>query len=631
MENKEAVLPNGCNKDQYSLIAHCAETGNTNEWNDRSNSAVVGCGELEGADFTSFSLDSINLIQSKISGTCFHNAHLAGALFEYSDGNHASFFGAQLAKASFQGAKLIEADFRNTSLDDAVFTETDCTNARFQLASLESATLKKAIFTAVDFEKVNLKRADARGAVFINANLNGGNLAHAELRNADFSKAKLTGCDISGANCAEVVFKGADLTGADLSGSVLTGADFTFADLRGANLDGADISGANFEGADLTDARLQKCKGEGANFHSAILHMAKLTGSEIVNAYFSEAVLVNAEVAEADLRGSDFSLIAASNSNFYGSNLTDATLREAVLTKAVLWKSILVDTDLTWANVKDADFSEANLMGADLSESYLDGAKIRHAVLLGTSFHLASVDGRTVVTDCLIDGNTDFTGVGLGGIRIDPRLQARLQRNIRKIWWDEWIQKRKLISWFEKLGGKIPEMEPFLEHHKYVPRTGTAVERHHAARVKRQERNKFWKKEFKESVPKALLKGLAQIIESIFINLPVRLFWKTSDYGSKTFPIVLSFIILNIIFTIIYMILPVLPGMDPITADILGTGNPFQGFMHTTMIIFSVTDMATMNLGVLPMFCALVHVILGYFLLAALVTRFAIMFQSQNG
>ncbi|HJJ95773.1 MAG TPA: pentapeptide repeat-containing protein [Methanocorpusculum sp.] len=631
MENKEAVLPNKCNTEQCSLIAHCAETGNLEEWNNRSSSAVVGCGELVGADFTGLSLNGINLIQSKITDTCFHNAHLDGALFEYSEGTHSSFFGADLPNSSFLGAKLRESDFRNTTLNGAVFTDADCSNAKFQIASLESAILKKAIFTDADFEKVNMKRVDARGAVFTNTNVNGGNLSHADLRNADFTKAKLTKCDMSSANCADALFKGANLSGADLSGSVLSGADFTFADLRGANLEGADISGANFEGADLTDACLQKCKGDGANFHSAILHMAKLNGAEILNAYFAEAVLVNAEISEADLRGGDFSLIAASNSNFYGTNLTDAVLREAVLTKAVLWKAILTDSDLTWANLKDADLSEVNLMGSDLSESYLDGAKIRHAVLLGSCFHLASVDGRTVVTDCLIDGNTDFTGVGLGGIRIDPRLHARLQRNIRKIWWDEWIQKRKLIEWFGKVGGKIPEMEPTPVHHKYVPRTGTAVERHHAARMKRQERNKFWKKEFNESVPKALLKGIAQIIESIFINLPVRLFWKTSDYGSKTFPIVLSFIVLNIIFTVIYMVLPILPGMDPLTSDILGTANPFQGFMHTTMIIFSVTDMATMNLSVIPMFCALCHVILGYFLLAALVTRFAIMFQSQNG
>lgn len=432
-------------------------------------------------------------------------------------------------------------------------------------------------------------------------------------------------CNLEGAD-----FSSQKLTGINLSGAKLARANFYMADLRGANLKDADLRGVNLEGADLTDAQMQKCKLSDSNLHSVILHMANLSGATLNNSYMAEAVLVKAELSETDLSGCDLTLAAATSVNFYAANLTGSILREAVLANAVLWKAKLVNADLTWAKLNDVDFSEADLAGANLSESYIEGARIRHAILRGARFHLACVDGRTVITDCMVDGNTDFTGVGLGSIRIEPRLYSRLMRNIRKRWWDAWIERRKIVGWFERINGRIPEMEPSHSNPRYVPKDGSFSEKRRAKHEAREWRREYWRKEFDKSKPIAILKGIVQVFEDIFVDLPVRIFWKMSDYGSKTLPIVGSFILLNVIFTIIYMILPNLPGMNPETASILGALNPVEGFMHTTMIIFSVTDVATLNLSMLPMFCAMVHVILGYFILAALVTRFAIMFQGQN-
>jgi len=435
----------------------------------------------------------------------------------------------------------------------------------------------------------------------------------------------LAQCNLAGAD-----FSSLKLTGVNLSGAKLTGAIFYMADLRGASLKEADLTGANFEGADLTDAQLQSSKMMKSNLHSAILHMANLSGVNLTDSYMREAVLVKAELSDSNLSYCNMSLIAATSANLYSADLSGSILREAVLSKAVLWKAKLVNTDLTWAKLNDVDFSEANLSGANLSESYIEGARIRHAKLLSARFHLACVDGRTVITDCMVDGKTDFTGVGLGSIRIEPRLYSRLMRNIRKRWWDAWIERRKLLGRIERINGKVPEMEPIHSPPRYVSKNSSHIEKSRARREKREIRTEYWRKEFKKSTPIAILKGIVQVFEDIFVNLPVRIFWKMSDYGSRTLPIVGAFIILNVIFTVIYMILPYTPWVNPATADILGTLNPIEGFMHTTMIIFSVTDVATLNLGILPMFCAMVHVILGYFILAALVTRFAIMFQGQH-
>ena len=151
-------------------------------------------------------------------------------------------------------------------------------------------------------------------------------------------------------------------------------------------------------------------------------------------------------------------------------------------------------------------------------------------------------------------------------------------------------------------------------------------------RRKGAKRLQFWKREFKANWFKAILKGFCQVFESIFINFPVRVFWKMSDYGSRTLPIALSFILLNIIFTAVYtLLIPAVTsigGAEPVM--LLGVTDPVTGFMQTTMMIFSITDMATWDLGFFPMLCVLIHVVLGYFILAALVTRFAVMFQTRS-
>ncbi|HJJ98788.1 MAG TPA: hypothetical protein O0X23_01060 [Methanocorpusculum sp.] len=54
-----------------------------------------------------------------------------------------------------------------------------------------------------------------------------------------------------------------------------------------------------------------------------------------------------------------------------------------------------------------------------------------------------------MITDCEINEETDFTGVGLSGSRVDPKLRTQFLRNIRKIQWEKWYAKKKdsPVSW----------------------------------------------------------------------------------------------------------------------------------------------------------------------------------------
>lgn len=48
--------------------------------------------------------------------------------------------------------------------------------------------------------------------------------------------------------------------------------------------------------------------------------------------------------------------------------------------------------------------------------------------------------------ECHVDKRTDFRGVGLGNIRIDPATRQLLEYNVRRMNWTDWYKKHKLLQ-----------------------------------------------------------------------------------------------------------------------------------------------------------------------------------------
>ncbi|HJJ98879.1 MAG TPA: hypothetical protein O0X23_01535 [Methanocorpusculum sp.] len=136
---------------------------------------------------------------------------------------------------------------------------------------------------------------------------------------------------------------------------------------------------------------------------------------------------------------------------------------------------------------------------------------------------------------------------------------------------------------------------------------------------------------------KAVVGYIVQILEWS-INGLVKLFWWISDYGSSTWQVIKAFLLLNVFFTLIYSfvhLLPVTTLSENTTGIIEELMSIIISFMQTTLIPFSIVGIELENLSC---FClhslvtvlVTVHVISGYVILAALVTRLAIMFQDQG-
>jgi hypothetical protein len=180
------------------------------------------------------------------------------------------------------------------------------------------------------------------------------------------------------------------------------------------------------EGADLYDAHLKD-----ANLRRAHLEGVHLSGAHLEVVNLRRAYLEGVDLGEAHLNGAHLG----------GAHLEGAYIGEAHLERA----------NLSFTHMEDASFFNAHLEDADLSDTHIEDAYLFQAHLEGTNFALAILNDKTLIWNCTVDRNTDFRGVGLGNVRIDPGTRALLEYNIRRMNWEEWYQKKKWYRGFVQL------------------------------------------------------------------------------------------------------------------------------------------------------------------------------------
>jgi hypothetical protein len=276
----------------------------------------------------------------------------------------------------------------------------------------------------------------------------------------------------------------------------------------------------------------------------------------------------------------DAALIVAhlEGANLRKAHLEGAALMEAHLEGADLMEAHLEGANLRKAHLEGAALIEAHLEGAALIEAHLEGAALLIAHLEGVNALGSIVDGKTLIASCYVDGKTNFAMVGLDSARIDPSLLARLKTNIRRFAWKDYYETIS-TSWRGRLKANF-----------------------------------------------------------------CRFFWYLSDYGSNTSRILLMFFIFTIIFTGIYLFIANnAPGV--LTYQVLNSDTAASIPWWLDLVrnfCFAVATMVTLGFGGINVaivsnyfgwsaFAFVVvtfNLFIGYFLLAVLVTRIGILFQS---
>jgi len=241
-------------------------------------------------------------------------------------------------------------------------------------------------------------------------------------------------------------------------------------------------------------------------------------------------------------------------------------LEEILLEGADLFRSQLEGASLWEAHLEAANLIGAHLEGARVHLAQLQRVKLTAAHLEGASFQMAIVDGATMLWEGSVDRDTYFGGVGLDNMRIDPGTKQLLEYNIRRKNWEYWYKEHPKLKWL------------------------------------------------------------------------VKPFWWMSDYGISTSRIVFTFFGLAIIFANIYYhwgrIAP--PGIVKyLFVD--RNGIELQWWLvPLRTLYFSIVTMTTLGFGdmyanaqsILGHLLLMLQVILGYVLLGALVTRFAVLFTA---
>ena len=311
--------------------------------------------------------------------------------------------------------------------------------------------------------------------------------------------------------------------------------------------------------------------------HANFMHVAScnFTTGKKIN-YTGEVHFEESVFEGADLRGA----------NFDGSNMNDTKFWSAHAEGASFGYTSLIRAKLGTANFENCDFRNAILKNASFTPSQLNGANFLESNLRGCSLRACVVDGSTQFWNCIINSYsknerfTDFTGTALNNVIITPGEKQLLEYNVRRQNWEEWYPEQYcLLAW------------------------------------------------------------------------PVRNFWQISDYGVSTKQIIKTFFAWAVIFAGIYLAWGLIdyylldvkdyPGIVSnlfVLEDSQQAVSPW--LIPLRAVYFSIVTMTTLGFGdmyanahsavrgIFGHLLLALQVILGYVLLGALVTRFAVLFTA---
>ena len=347
-----------------------------------------------------------------------------------------------------------------------------------------------------------------------------------------------------------------------------------YINLRNANLSDLKLSGpkgsidlshANLEGADLTRTNLLGAFMMCAHLDHAIMRDTKLSHAFLTRASFCNAELSTANFEGAAITKANFKKAKLSGTKF-SAMIFDSNFEGAKMERIIMSGAILGNN-----NFEGADLREANLEGTEFPEGNNMGQKNN---LKGANFTGSTVNSKTIIQNCLIDEKTNFTLVNLDSARVEPSLLPALKTNIRRISWSKYYEKQGRSLW-----GKIK-------------------------------------------------------------TTPIRFFWWLSDYGSNTAKIFNVFLGISLSFTLVYLAIAYLNPNPAVLSNLRITGNWWLNVISA--FCFAISTMVTLGFGgvnvtiqesapwgtFFALFFVTLNLMIGYFILAVLVTRLGILFQS---
>lgn len=273
-----------------------------------------------------------------------------------------------------------------------------------------------------------------------------------------------------------------------------------------------------------------------------------------------------------------------------GAGLVGATLQGANLVGATLQGAKLERAKLQGAKLWRANLQRAKLEGAKLQGARLWGANMQSANLRWSNLQGTNLFGANVKEAMGVEGNLQGADLREADLRSATFRMAA-------------VDGETVIS-----GNTVDKKTDF---------TGVGLD---AARV-----DPGIKQLLKYNIRR--LRWEEWYEDHSLLRWPVQMFWEMSDYGASTLRIIRLFFEFAALFALIYLRWP---HFLMVNGDI----GAIRGFWHA--LYFSVVTMTTLGFGDIHanpdnwvgQGLLMLQVLLGYILLAALVTRFAVLFQA---
>lgn len=315
------------------------------------------------------------------------------------------------------------------------------------------------------------------------------------------------------------------------------------------------------------------------NLNVKINEQKKSTNNEKLIPIFNFIFFKNLDVINSTIKDIDFRYASFENVTISNSNLTDCSFSHSNLTKKCSLKN---------STLKGVGFNDAILNDTDLSYTIMDegttlGYSDKNKDLPSSKYQVINY-----VNEKFKD--TDFTGVRISRVTVNPLILSRLERNIRKKNWDnkyDWKSNKKNT---EENENNPEENENNPEEHENLS--------------------------FFQKIESSILKPISKI------------FWFFSDYGYSTMRIVFSLIIVNIIFGSIYFFCCNFHMIKiPFLVDHMGY---LETILQSMILGFSTIGIISSPYGMesLCLLIVFLHLLTVNFLIAALITRFAVMFNN---
>nr|WP_320192389.1 pentapeptide repeat-containing protein [uncultured Desulfobacter sp.] len=329
------------------------------------------------------------------------------------------------------------------------------------------------------------------------------------------------------------------------------------------------LEGANLEELDLSKIDLKNAHLKEASFCRSILKQTMFMNADLRNTKFDGADISGAKFTAADIQNTRFTSALAKSVDFTFARLMHTDFHEADLAQ----------TNFDRADLTRAVFHAADLTKCTLKHSNLKAITLTESQLYGTVFNAAIVNGRTLIWDCAVDLTTDFTGVGISEARVEPQLRSRFETNIRRIWWLGYIEmKKRQLGSFTKIGIK----------------------------------------------PSRLMQWVLRYFTILIIDL----FWWITDYGSSTGRVLKSLLLVSLFFAVLYTLFPSLTSehVEKLSPGLRFVRSFYFSVVTTTTVGFG--DISASKTSIISNVVVLLHVMIGYMLLGALIVRLGILFQT---